>query len=233
MKHVLMLLSLVAVGVASGVSSDANAQISGWGWWGYSSLQGYIDTSKVPPPKTKPSVLIVKAPVADVQIACKNPADNGIYNGNAFSGEFQIASPIGDGDITDRKRAKATTFVSWSLDDFDDPTETQWCPNSNWIPVDESAMVLHFTFLVNWHLCTGDDLDGDGDTDPCSDTDPGTGEPVYTIDESRKGLLDSKAGGCTWNLTTYPRNPDGTAPHVTLEMITAGEPSPFVCTPPQ
>jgi hypothetical protein len=71
----------------------------------------------------------------------------------------------------------------------------------------DSAIVSAFSHGVFWYRCTGEDLDGNGDFDPCFDTKDG--ETVLTIGE----LLASATGSCTLDTGQFPRNADGTAPH--------------------
>jgi hypothetical protein len=208
------LIVIGLIGASWLVMSEAkvNAQIAGWGWFGFSSVRGVIDLSKVPPPQSKPSVVVATAILETVQIACVNPATNGIFPGKPFTAEVSDFNAVDDEDITDRKRGKATIEVSFVLDSFEVATNCQ-NNNDNWDVVDESAMVLAFSVGLEWHICTDEDLDGNGDPDPCVDIDPATDEEVFTIDETAKGLLDTANLRCTLDTTVYPRNLDGTAPH--------------------
>jgi hypothetical protein len=199
------LFGVLCIGLTGMLPKDASAQISGWGWGGYSALRGAIDTIHTPPPQTHPTVLVADAQVT-VQIACKNPANNGIFPGNSFSSELLSGAQITQGNITDTKGNKATTTIYLVLDAFEVPAN---CTNPNWIPVVGSAMALASTQTVQWYECTGTD------TDPCFE-----GQSL-TVGK----LLDQKSGSCTLDLSiaTNQRLADGTAPHTAV----------MTCTPPQ
>ena len=188
MFNKLIFIGLLGLGLVATASPEANAQISGWGWFGFSSIHGTINTAHTPPPQTKPSA--VSATVnATIQIACKNPANNGISNGNAFQKSLTGFTPVDVGNITDRKSGKASTEVNLNLEIFEDPAN---CTNPNWTPVKDSAMALAFSGDVTWCL-----IDDSG-----------------ALDCSRKGFLDKDGVTCTLD-TTLPQNQrlsDGRAP---------------------
>src|SRR4030095_4953390 len=82
-KKLIVIGGLVISAVAMS-STHANAQFfDGWGWFGFSSIRGDIFTSKTPKPQGRPSAIIVTVN-ATIQIACINPANNGVFNGVAF-----------------------------------------------------------------------------------------------------------------------------------------------------
>jgi hypothetical protein len=223
----LMLIGALVTTMVFISDTNVNAQFfDGWGWFGFSSVRGFIDLSKVPPPQSKPSVVVATATLNQVQIACKNPANNGISPGKSFTSELTSFNSLDSGDITDRKRGKATVLVAFSLDEFEDDAN---CQNPNWHKITNSAMVLSFSADLEWFACTGEDLNGDGDADPCTDMDS-TGQEVFTINETAKGLLDAKTVTCTLNTTAFPRNSDGTAPS-SAQFPPLGVR--FDCTPPQ
>lgn len=181
---------VMAVFVVSAVAmsvTDAHAQFAGWGWFGFSEVTGSIDTVKTPNPKGKPSSIQVTVS-ATIQIACKNPADNGVFNGKSFKTTLSTSSVVGpDSPILDVKSGNATTLVTLPLNQFE---LAENCTNPNWIPVTDSAMTLSFDGVVTWCLTEGGVLQCGG-----------------------KGTLDSNTVSCVLNTTLYPRQADGTAPH--------------------
>jgi hypothetical protein len=216
-RNALLVVGSICLGLTALAPTQAQAQyFDGWGWFGFSDVRGEITTGGTPPPGPKPSVLIVNAAVT-VQIACVNPADNGIFNGKAFKSDVLSAQQITQGNITDKKGNTAITTVLLNLDHFEVGSN---CTNTSWTPLVDSAIVSAFSHGVSWYECTGEDLDGNGDFDPCFDTNPATGETVLTIGE----LLASATGNCTLDMEKYPRNADGTAPHEPKAV--------FDCTPP-
>ena len=192
MQKRLMMIGLLGISLVAMLAAEANAQFDGWGWFGFSDIVGVIDTIHTPPPQSKPSQIQVTVDTT-VQIACLNPANNGISNGKAFRTTVTGSTQLGEGDITDRKSGKARTEVKVSLDQFEVPAN---CTNPRWTPIDDSAIALDFKGTVMWCL-----LDETG-----------------ALDCSRKGFLDSSPVTCTLD-TTDPlnqRNPNGTAPHTAV-----------------
>jgi hypothetical protein len=184
-----MMIGLLVMSVVVMFGTNAHAQsFDGWGWFGFSAIRGEIDTIKTPNPQGQPSQITVTI-TATIQIACFNPADNGIFNGVAFHKPITASAIPGSGGFIDTK-GNARTEVLIYLDQFEVKAN---CPNKNWDPIMGSAMALDFSGNVFWCL-----LDQNGNPD-CS----------------RKGLLDSSPVTCTLD-TTNPlnqRNSDGTAPH--------------------
>lgn len=198
----LILIGALVISTIPIFGTNANAQFfDGWGWFGFSSVRGIIDLSKVPPPQSKPSVVIATANNVVVEVACITPGRQGISRGNPFTTEFSGFNAVGNEDITDRKRGKATVLILFPLDEFEVDSN---CQNPNWHVIDDSAMVLSFTVGLEWFACTGEDLDGNRDTDPCIDT--LNGVDVFTINQTPRGLLDTVSLSCTLDTTTFPRN---------------------------
>jgi hypothetical protein len=215
-RNALRVVGLICLGLTGFAPTQAQAQwFDGWGWFGFSNVKGVITTGGTPPPGPQPSVLIVNAAVT-VQIACVNPSDNGIFNGKAFTSDVVSASQITQGNITDKKGNIAKTTVFLNLDHFEVSSN---CTNELWTPIVSSAIVSKFSHDVLWYRCTGEELDGIPDWDPCFETNPATGETVVTIGDL---LASAKGNKCTLNTEQFPRNADGTAPH----------PAVFDCTPP-
>ena len=50
----LMMIGLLGIGLVATVAPKANAQISGWGWFGFSAVRGEITTQHTPPPEGQP-----------------------------------------------------------------------------------------------------------------------------------------------------------------------------------
>jgi hypothetical protein len=189
----LMLIGGLVICVVTLFGTNANAQFDGWGWFGFSAIEGKIKTIKTPNPTGNPSQITVTADVS-VQIACFNPASKGVFNGVAFHRTVTGSTPLGIGNITDTKAGDAETSVFLSLDQFEIPAN---CPNPGWQPISGSAMALNFSGTVTWCL-----------------VDKKTGQ----LNCSQKGLLDQEGVTCILD-TTNPqnqRNPDGTAPHTAV-----------------
>ena len=186
----LMMTGLLGIGLAAAVTPEANAQISGWGWFGFSAIRGEIDTIKTPNPQGKPSRITVTVD-ATIQIACINPANNGVFNGVAFHRPLTASVPFGAGDVTDK--GDVTTEVLVPLSGFEVPAN---CPNKKWTPITDSAMALSFSGSVLWCLV------GENGGPDCG----------------RKGLLDASPVTCSLDMTNpdNQRNPDGTAPHTAV-----------------
>lgn len=182
-----ILIGLLCLGVIAIASPEANAQISGWGWFGFSDIRGEITTQHTPPPQGQPSTIQAMV-TATIQIACINPATNGVFNGVAFHRSLTSSTPVGEGSITNN--GETTTEVFVSLDQFEVPAN---CANRKWTPIVGSAMALDFSGNVFW--CAVDTKTGQTN---CS---------------SKKGLLDASPVTCTLDTAVYPRNSDGTAPH--------------------
>jgi hypothetical protein len=201
-----MMIGLLGISLVVILAAEANAQIDGWGWFGFSSIHGQITTIHTPPPQTKPSAIDVKV-TATIQIACLNPASNGVFNGVAFKRPLTSLTPLSQGNITDRTSGTAMTDVFIDLSQFE---VSDNCPNPGWTAIIDSAMALDFSGTVRW--CLIDTTTGLLD---CS---------------SKKGSLDSKTVSCTLDPTlsingvlVNQRNPDGTAPHTAV----------FTCPQPQ
>jgi hypothetical protein len=187
----LIMIGLLGISVVALFAAKASAQIGGWGWFGFSSIHGDIDTIHTPPPQTHPSQLQATV-TGHFQIACFNPANNGISNGKAFTTTASGFTPIGQANITDRKGGKAKTTLKLLLDQLEIPAN---CTNPHWIPIPDSAIAFDFSGTVLWCL-----------------TDTTTGLPDCS---SKKGLLDSQFVSCTLDttLSQNQRDPDtGTAP---------------------
>ena len=92
----LILIGGFVISIVAMSATHANAQFDGWGWFGFSAIRGEIDTIKTPNPQGKPSQITVTV-AATIQIACKNPATNGIFNGVAFHRSLATSVPFGTG----------------------------------------------------------------------------------------------------------------------------------------
>lgn len=208
----LILIGLLGIGAVAMSGTHANAQFfDGWGWFGFSSLEGFVDLKKVKNPLSQPSVVIAEVISTNIQIACKNPANNGISPGNSFTAELTDFNSVNPGSVTTKGDAQVP-FV-FPLDQFEVNTN---CQNPNWHPIVNSAMLLSFTVHLDWFKCTGQDLAGDefgnNDDDPCTET--VNGEVFFTINQTARGLLDTADISCTLDTATYPRDPiTGEAPH--------------------
>ena len=187
----LMLIGGFVISVVAMSGTHANAQFDGWGWFGFSAIRGEIDTIKTPNPQGKPSQITVTVD-ATIQIACINPANNGISNGVAFHRSLATSVPFGTGDVTDK--GDVTTEVLLSLDQFEVSAN---CPNKKWTPILDSAMALSFSGSVLWCLV------GENGGPDCG----------------RKGLLDASPVTCSLDMTN-PRNQrdpvTGQAPHTAV-----------------
>ena len=200
-----MLIGGFVISVVAMSATHANAQFDGWGWFGFSAIRGEIDTIKTPNPQGKPSQITVTVG-ATIQIACKNPATNGVFNGVAFRRSLATSVPFGTGeDVTDK--GDVTTVVRLFLNQFEDSAN---CPNKKWDAITDSAMALSFSGSVLWCLV------GENGGPDCT----------------RKGLLDASPVTCSLDMTNpdNQRNSDGTAPHANPDG-TGG--AVFTCAPPQ
>ena len=188
----LMLIGGFVISVVAMSATHANAQFDGWGWFGFSAIRGEIDTIKTPNPQGRPSQITVTVG-ATIQIACKNPATNGVFNGVAFHRSLATSVPFGTGeDVTDK--GDVTTVVRLFLNQFEDSAN---CPNKKWDAITDSAMALSFSGSVLWCLV------GENGGPDCT----------------RKGLLDSSPVTCSLDMTN-PRNQrdpvTGQAPHTAV-----------------
>jgi hypothetical protein len=194
----LFLIGGLVISMVAMSGTHANAQFDGWGWFGFSAIRGEIDTIKTPNPQGQPSQIIVTID-ATIQIACINPATNGVFNGVAFHRPLTTSVPFGTGDVSDK--GDVTTQVLLDLSGFEVSAN---CPNKKWTPIVDSAMALSFSGSVLWCL-----LDKNGGPD-CG----------------RKGLLDSSPVTCTLD-TTNPLNQrdpvTGEAPHEAVFTCSAPE----------
>src|SRR5512139_1165258 len=103
-----MLISALVISAVAVSGTRANAQFfDGWGWFGFSGVHGTINLSKVKNPSSQPTVVIATATLDTVQIACINPASNGLFPGNAFTSEVEGFSPVDPRNVT----AKGTTTL--------------------------------------------------------------------------------------------------------------------------
>jgi hypothetical protein len=183
------MIGLLVMGVVVMFGTNAHAQsFDGWGWFGFSGITGEICTSHTPNPQSKPSEMRVSV-TATIQIACLNPANNGVFNGVAFHKPLTDSAVPGSQGFIDTK-GNAVTEVFLYLSQFEDRAN---CPNKNWTPISDSAMALDFSGEVDWCL-----LDKDGN---------------LINDCKGKGLLATSSVTCTLDTTLYPRNRNGTAPH--------------------
>ena len=202
----LILISALVISAVAMSSTHANAQFfDGWGWFGFSAIEGQIHTIKTPNPQGKPSQITLTVD-ATIQIACKNPATNGVFNGVAFHRPLTSSIPVDPVDVDDK--GDATTTVTLDLSRFEVSAN---CPNKKWKPVTAemtpgghgSAMALSFSGTVLW----------------CSTK---NGGPNCT----NKGLLDSSTVTCSLDMTNPLNQRDpitGEAPHEAV----------FSCSEPQ
>ncbi len=143
----LILIGALVISMVAMLGTHANAQsFDGWGWFGFSEIEGQIRTIKTPNPQGQPSQITVTV-TATIQIACINPANNGLFNGVAFHRPLTDSIPLGSGDITNN--GETTTTVLLPLNQFEVSTN---CPNRRWIPIVDSAMALDFSGTVLWCL---------------------------------------------------------------------------------
>jgi hypothetical protein len=186
-----ILIGALVISMVPLFGGNANAQsFDGWGWFGFSEIEGQIRTSKSPNPTGKPSQITATVN-ATIQIACINPATNGTFNGVAFHRPLSTSVPFGAaGDVTEQ--GDATTQVLLPLSQFEVSAN---CPNKKWTPITDSAMALSFSGSVLWCL-----LDKNGGPD------------------CKKGLLDASPVTCSLDMTNpdNQRNADGTAPHTAV-----------------
>lgn len=155
-----LIQALMLLGSLMILTGTAEARsISGWGWSCCSSMEGEIDLKGVPSPKSKPTVVLADAAFGTVEILCRNPADNGVFNGQAFDAIVSDFKVLEDSDLTDN--GKATVSISYDLAAFENPT---YCPNANWEVVPDSPWLLDMTVSLKWYFCTGDD------SEPCFDS---------------------------------------------------------------
>jgi hypothetical protein len=183
----LILIGALVISMVPLFGSNANAQFfDGWGWFGFSDIRGEIKTSKTPNPQGQPSQITATVN-ATIQIACINPATNGVFNGVAFHRALSTSVPLGAGeDVTDK--GDTTTVVLLPLHQFEVPEN---CPNKKWDAITDSAMALDFSGSVLWCLVEN-------------------GGPNCT----RRGLLDSSPVTCSLDMANpdNQRNANGTAP---------------------
>jgi hypothetical protein len=214
----LMLIGALVISVVAMSGTHANAQFfDGWGWFGFSSVKGLIDLSKVKNPIAQPSIVIATGTSNTAQIACVNPATNGISAGNAFTSELDDFDSVNPQKVT--AKGDTTVTILFALDGLEINTN---CQNRNWHPIEHSAMLLAFSAHLDWFKCTGEELDGIPDTDAC--TEFSGDQLVFTIDQTAKGLIQSADVSCFLD-TSNPQNQrtaTGTAPPQAV----------FTCTPP-
>ncbi len=159
MWHKTITTALILMGSLLLMAGVAEARsISGWGWTCCSAMEGEIDMKGVPNPSSKPTVVLADAALGTIEILCRNPANNGVFNGNAFDAIVSDFKIVDDADLTGN--GKATVSVSYDLAGFEDPA---YCPNANWEVLPDSPWLLDMTVSLKWYFCTGDD-----DT-PCYD----------------------------------------------------------------
>jgi hypothetical protein len=201
----LVLIGGLVITIVALFGTNAIAQsFDGWGWFGFSAIEGEIHTSKTPNPQGQPSQITATVN-ATIQIACINPATNGVFNGVAFHRALSTSIPLGAEDVT--SKGDATTVILLPLDQFEVPEN---CPNKKWTPITAensgtghgSAMALNFSGSVLWCLVEN-------------------GGPNCT----RRGLLDSSPVTCSLDMANpdNQRNANGTAPENAV----------FTCAPPQ
>jgi hypothetical protein len=191
----LVLIGALVISAVAMSSTHANAQFfDGWGWFGFSDIRGEIKTSKTPNPQGRPSQITVTVN-ATIQIACINPATNGVFNGVAFHRPLTSSIPLSAADVDEK--GDTTTIVFVPLSQFEVSAN---CPNKKWTPITNSAMALDFSGTVLWCLIEN-------------------GGPNCT----RKGLLDSSTVTCSLDMTNplNQRNSDGTAPHTAVFICSA------------
>jgi hypothetical protein len=182
----LILIGAFVISMVPLFGTNAIAQsFDGWGWFGFSEIEGQIRTIKTPNPQGQPSQIEANV-TATIQIACINPATNGVFAGVAFHRPLTDSIPLGAGDISDN--GETTTQVLLPLNQFEVSAN---CPNRRWKPIPESAMALDFSGTVLWCLVKN--------AGQCTE----------------KELLDSSPVTCSLDMTNpnNQRNSNGTAPH--------------------
>ena len=214
----LILIGALVMSMVPLFGTNANAQFfDGWGWFGFSSVKGIIDLTKVKNPTSQPSVVIATGTSNTAQIACLNPASNGISNGNAFTAELNDFDSVNPQRVT--AKGNTTVTILFNLDGLEVDTN---CQNPRWDAIGDSAMLLSFSAHLDWFRCTGQELDGIPDTDPCTEF---SGDQLeFTIDETARGLIQSADVSCFLD-TSNPKNQRGAN----------GKAPPgaeFTCTPP-
>ncbi len=193
-RHLLLLVPLVLL-----VGNAEARGISGWAWSCCSAMEGDIELKGVPNPNTKPTIVLADAAFGTVEILCRNPADNGVFNGTAFDAIVSDFKILEDTDLTGN--GKASVSISYDLAGFEDPA---YCPNDNWDVLEDSPWLLDMTVSLKWYFCTGDDTGG---SDPCYDS------SGLTIEDKP---IDSATMYCEVP-EGYTRDENYAPPHVTYD----------------
>jgi hypothetical protein len=194
----LILIGALIISMVPLFGSPANAQFfDGWGWFGFSSIQGNITLHGIPNPDSNPTVVIVTATLGSVEIICFNPNDKKkpATPGNSGTRQITIVDPLDGNNSIDKKKGTGTSKPSIDLGFAEDPVN---CVNPNWHVVEDSAAVTQFLATMQSFRCIAESRT---DPSPCIAAD-GT----LTIEATPR---DSVSLSCKLNGPVV-RNPDST-----------------------
>jgi hypothetical protein len=184
----LVLIGALVISMVALFGSNANAQFfDGWGWFGFSSLEGEITLHGIPNPTSTPTVVIVTATLGSVEIICLNPNDKNrpATPGNAGTRQVTIVDPLDGNNSIDKKKGTGTSKPTIDLSFAEDRVN---CVNPNWDFVTDSAAVTQFLATMQSFRCIAESKT---DPNPCIAAD-GT----LTIEATPR---DSVSLSCTIN----------------------------------
>jgi hypothetical protein len=168
-----MMIGLLGISLTTIWAAEANAQISGWAGFGFSSFTFEVDLKKVKNPTKIPSLLVVDGTLNSIECFCLNPRNHDVFPGRPAIQEVSAAEEV-PGDIP--KPGQVTVTLLFPLD----PYGGLACkPGFN--PIHGSCAADDITLQMHWYRCTGDPK---VDTDPCFENGEPTVDTSAPIDEA-------------------------------------------------
>ncbi len=130
-----VLITVLSVGVLTLSGSDARAHLSG-----YQTINGFLrhvasfdcgmTIKQIPNLDTHPAAIRCEATILEAQVLCFNPNNSDVRPGVAGLRVFVNQRAIEEADITDKKKGRASPFVTFADDVIGS------CVNGNWIVQD-------------------------------------------------------------------------------------------------
>jgi hypothetical protein len=148
------LIGLLVFSAVAMITTDANAQISGWFFRGYSEVTGVIDLRKVKNPDVFPQAVTVEGSLNFIEVICINPQDKTVLPGNAGSQVIPTTGvPITSEDVTDRDKNLATVEIVFGgpqLAAAEAFAEENNVCNNLWTVVEGSAAAKQLSLTIAW-----------------------------------------------------------------------------------
>jgi len=170
-----MVIALLGISSFAILVAEANAQIAGWGVFGFSELNVVIDLKKVKNPTKFPSLLVFNGTLNNIECFCLNPRNQNVAPGRPAVQEVSDAKEIRENP---NHPGQATLSLLFPLDVYQ-----ELACNPNWNPLSGSCAADDVTLLMQWYRCTN--APNIVDSDPCFEGDELTVDFSTPIDQAK------------------------------------------------